>query len=58
VNLGGDADVTGALYGQLAGAHYGVAALPATWRAAVLRRDVIEGLADRLLAGALAGLAT
>ncbi len=58
VNLGGDSDVTGALYGQLAGAHYGVAALPATWRAAVLQREVIEGLADRLLAGALSGLAT
>ena len=53
VNLGGDSDVTGALYGQLAGAHYGVAALPGTWRAAVMRRDVIEGLADRLLAAAL-----
>ncbi|HZF15568.1 MAG TPA: ADP-ribosylglycohydrolase family protein [Steroidobacteraceae bacterium] len=58
VNLGGDADVTGALYGQLAGAHYGVASIPATWRAAVLRRDVIEGQADRLLAVALAGLET
>jgi ADP-ribosylglycohydrolase len=55
VNLGGDADVTGALYGQLAGAHYGVSALPGTWRAAVTRRDEIEALADRLLAVALSG---
>jgi ADP-ribosyl-[dinitrogen reductase] hydrolase len=53
VNLGGDSDVTGAVYGQLAGAYYGVAALPATWRAAVVRREVIESLADRLLAIAL-----
>ena len=30
-NLGGDADTTAAIYGQLAGAHYGEAALPATW---------------------------
>jgi ADP-ribosyl-[dinitrogen reductase] hydrolase len=53
VNLGGDADVTGAVYGQLAGAFYGVAALPATWRAAVMRRELIEETADRLLAAAL-----
>jgi ADP-ribosylglycohydrolase len=56
VNLGGDADVTGAVYGQLAGAYYGVTALPATWRAAVMHRELIEGLADRLLAHALTEL--
>lgn len=55
VNLGGDSDVTGALYGQLAGAHYGVSALPGTWRTAVMRREEIEQLADRLLAAALSG---
>jgi ADP-ribosyl-[dinitrogen reductase] hydrolase len=31
VNRGGDADTIGALAGQLAGAHYGVSALPAAW---------------------------
>ena len=31
VNRGGDADTTGALAGQLAGAHYGVAAIPDRW---------------------------
>ena len=28
VNLGGDSDVIGAVYGQLAGAHYGLAGIP------------------------------
>ena len=32
VNLGDDADTTGAIYGQLAGAFYGVDAIPAEWR--------------------------
>jgi ADP-ribosyl-[dinitrogen reductase] hydrolase len=31
VNRGGDADTTGALAGQLAGAHYGVEAIPERW---------------------------
>ena len=29
INLGGDSDVIGAVYGQLAGAHYGLAGTPA-----------------------------
>ena len=32
VNLGEDADTTGAVYGQLAGAFYGVDAIPERWR--------------------------
>src|ERR1700731_2606278 len=31
VNLGNDADTTGAIYGQLAGAFYGVNAIPENW---------------------------
>ena len=31
VNLGGDADTTGAIAGMLAGAHYGVEAIPVRW---------------------------
>src|SRR5262249_29192732 len=31
VNLGGDADSTGAVCGQIAGAYYGVSAIPAGW---------------------------
>ena len=35
VNRGGDADTTGAIAGMLAGAHYGLAAIPARWRKAL-----------------------
>jgi ADP-ribosylglycohydrolase len=31
VNLGDDADTTGAIYGQLAGAYYSVNAIPQDW---------------------------
>ena len=48
VNLGDDADTTGAVYGQLAGAHYGVEAIPQRWRNVVAHRDTIEGFAARL----------
>jgi ADP-ribosylglycohydrolase len=57
VNLGGDADVSGAVYGALAGALLGHSALPAAWTAALLQRDALEALADRLLTAALVGLA-
>ena len=57
VNLGLDADVTGAVYGQLAGALYGLGGIPANWRAALLKRDEIEACADRLLASALQRMA-
>jgi ADP-ribosylglycohydrolase len=52
VNLGDDADTTGAIYGQLAGAHYGVEAIPARWRGQLARGETILGLADRLHAAA------
>lgn len=48
VNLGEDADTTGAVYGQLAGAYYGADAIPAEWRAKIALRDRIEDWADRL----------
>ncbi|MEM6783132.1 MAG: ADP-ribosylglycohydrolase family protein [Bacteroidota bacterium] len=48
VNLGDDADTTGAIYGQLAGAHYGDAAIPATWRDCLAYRTDIERLAEAL----------
>ena len=56
VNLGGPADALGAIAGALAGAHFGVEAIPAAWREALAGRDEIEELADRLLADALVGL--
>ncbi|WP_420623379.1 ADP-ribosylglycohydrolase family protein [Candidatus Poriferisodalis sp.] len=48
VNLGDDADTTGAIYGQIAGAHYGAEAIPATWRAKLAMLEEITSLADRL----------
>lgn len=52
VNLGDDADTTGAVYGQLAGAHYGVDAISQRWRDVLAHRDTIEGFAARLHDGA------
>ena len=48
VNLGDDADTTGAVYGQLAGAFYGEEGIPASWRARLAQREVIEDLAEQL----------
>ena len=48
VNLGDDADTTGAIHGQIAGAYYGVEAIPAEWRRMLARWGDIESLADRL----------
>ena len=54
VNLGDDADTTGAVYGQLAGAYYGADAIPDTWRSLLARRDEIEQLADALFEAQMA----
>lgn len=56
VNLGGSADVVGAVCGQIAGAYYGIAAIPGAWRASLAHGDLIEGYADRLLAHAMLDL--
>lgn len=56
VNLGGNSDVAAAVCGQLAGAHYGVGAIPGTWRKSLIQQDLIEALADRLLARAMVAL--
>lgn len=49
-NLGDDADTTAAVCGQIAGAFYGVDAIPAHWLARLAMRDAIGALADRLYA--------
>jgi ADP-ribosyl-[dinitrogen reductase] hydrolase len=49
VNLGDDADTTGAVFGQLAGAYYGEKGIPQSWRAKLACRELIESLAERLL---------
>jgi ADP-ribosylglycohydrolase len=48
VNLGDDADTTGAVYGQLAGAFYGEQHIPQQWRMRLAQRQLIESLADQL----------
>jgi ADP-ribosyl-[dinitrogen reductase] hydrolase len=48
VNLGGDADTCGAVYGQLAGAFYGEQGIPQRWREVLVHRPLIESLAQRL----------
>lgn len=48
VNLGDDADTTGAVYGQLAGAYYGFEAIPRQWREAVTMKELIVEYADIL----------
>lgn len=49
VNFGDDADTTGAVYGQLAGAYYGVEGIPDRWLEKIVMRERIEELADGLL---------
>jgi ADP-ribosyl-[dinitrogen reductase] hydrolase len=49
VNLGDDADTTGAVYGQIAGAYYGVQGIPERWRSMLAHVDVLESFAERLL---------
>lgn len=51
VNLGDDADTTGAVYGQIAGAYYGRSGIPADWQNLIARRVDILTLADHLLLG-------
>jgi ADP-ribosyl-[dinitrogen reductase] hydrolase len=48
VNLGDDADTTGAVFGQLAGAYYGVASIPQPWRDTLAHNTLIESFADQL----------
>ena len=48
VNLGDDADTTGAVYGQLAGAYYGAEQIPFGWRGRLAKQELIESFADRL----------
>jgi len=49
VNLGDDADTTGAVCGQLAGAWFGESGIPAEWRAGLAGKDQIEPILQRLV---------
>jgi ADP-ribosyl-[dinitrogen reductase] hydrolase len=55
VNLGDDADTTGAVYGQIAGVFYGVNGIPERWLEKIAMRDRIEELAAGLLVEAQGG---
>lgn len=48
VNLGNDADTTAAIYGQIAGAYYGVEGIPASWRQRLVQRQLIKDMAADL----------
>ncbi len=48
VNLGDDADTTGAVCGQIAGAYYEKKGIPDAWLNRLVMRDEISDLADQL----------
>lgn len=55
VNLGEDADSTGAVYGQIAGAYYGADGIPPGWVSKLAMRELIEQRATELHALAFGG---
>ena len=48
VNLGDDADTTGAIFGQIAGTHYGLGSIPAAWKDELTMGEKITLLTDCL----------
>jgi ADP-ribosyl-[dinitrogen reductase] hydrolase len=48
VNLGDDADTTGAITGQLAGAYYGFNSIPENWSKSIALYDVIHNISAGL----------
>ena len=50
VNLGDDADTTGAVCGQLAGAIWGESGIPHAWLSGLARQDMIEKARDGIAA--------
>lgn len=52
-NLGGNSDVVASVTGALAGAHYTAGAIPTLWRNSLMKKQLIEACADKLLAHAL-----
>jgi len=49
INMGGDADTVGAITGGLAGARFGLEAIPSSWLARLRDRDELLSLAWRLV---------
>jgi ADP-ribosyl-[dinitrogen reductase] hydrolase len=56
-NLGGDADTTAAITGQLAGALYGLSGIPEEWLERLAWRERIQASAEALFAESAAALA-
>jgi len=50
VNLGGDSDSIGAVYGQIAGAYYGFEAIPERWVKSVKDWSRVNSMIDRFVA--------
>jgi len=48
VNLGGDSDTIGAVYGQIAGSFYGYDAIPEKWLSKIKDRKKINHLIESL----------
>ena len=51
VNLGDDADTTGAVCGQLAGAYWGEAGIPPAWKEGLARWDMLEAALGQVVDG-------
>jgi len=54
-NLGGDADTTAAIYGQLAGAYYGLGGIPVRWVNKIYKLTTIKMYAESLCDLSLSG---
>ena len=48
VNLGDDADTTGAVYGQIAGAYYGLSGIPIRWREKLAMQETLDEVVNGL----------
>ncbi len=48
VSLGGDTDSTAAVCGQVAGAYYGLAAIPDLWKDELIKKEEVFDMAERL----------
>jgi hypothetical protein len=49
VNLGDDADTTGAVYGQIAGAYYGESEIPTRWVDNLAKFETINCILEKLM---------
>lgn len=48
VNLGDDADTVGAIYGELAGAYYGINAIPNEWKEKCSFQSLVQTIVDEI----------